>query len=60
MENFFGKLKIETIYLYEIKSLPELIEEIHSYIKYYNYYRITETLNWMSPVDYRKYHQNMV
>lgn len=60
MENFFGKLKMETIYLYEIKSLPELIEEIHSYIKYYNYYRIKETLNWMSPVDYRKYHQNMV
>ena len=40
MENFFGLLKSELLYLQEFNSYEELIEEIHKYINYYNNNRI--------------------
>lgn len=58
MENFFGKMKMETIYLYHIRSMSEMIDEINKYISYYNFYRIKEKLGGYSPVDYRKMNQN--
>jgi transposase InsO family protein len=57
MENFFGKMKMETIYLYHIKSMSQMIDEINKYISYYNFYRIKEKLGGYSPVDYRKMNQ---
>lgn len=54
-ENFFGRLKTEIYYdkEYSFKSLEELKNTIHEYIKYYNNQRIVGRLK-MSPVEYRK------
>lgn len=56
MENFFGHLKAELFYLEEFQSIDEFIDEIHNYIKYYNYDRIKSRLNYLSPVEFRKIH----
>lgn len=56
MENFFGHLKSELFYLEEFKSIDEFIDEIHDYIKYYNYNRVKSKLNYLSPVEFRKIH----
>ena len=57
MENFFGLLKSELLYLQEFNSYEELIEEIHKYINYYNNNRIKAKLKGMSPVEYREHSQ---
>ncbi len=57
MENFFGLLKSELLYLQEFKSYDELVEEIHKYIHYYNNNRIKVKLKGMSPVEYREHSQ---
>ena len=57
MENFFGLLKSELLYLREFKSCDEFIEEIHKYIYYYNNNRIKAKLKGMSPVEYREHSQ---
>lgn len=56
MENFFGHLKSELLYLKEFDTIDEFIKEIHDYIKYYNYDRIKSRLNYLSPVQFRKLH----
>ena len=53
IQNFFGILKKEiyygkTFYIYE-----ELAGAIEKFITYYNENRIKETLDQMSPVEYR-------
>lgn len=53
MENFFGLLKSELLYLSTFESLDELKEEIQNYIDYYNNKRIKGKLKGMSPVQYR-------
>ena len=53
MENFFGLLKSELLYLQRFDSLEEFIKELKEYLEYYNKYRIKEKLNGMSPVHYR-------
>lgn len=61
MENFFGRLKMETVYLYKVHSLPKLIDEIREYIDYYNYDRVKEKLNGLSPVSYRqRYYEQLL
>ena len=55
MENFFGLLKSELLYLKEFNSYEELIEEIHKYLNYYNNNRIKAKLKGMSPVEYREH-----
>lgn len=52
MENFFGILKSETLYLFKYKTLDEYFEEVDRYIHYYNNERIKLRLG-MSPVQYR-------
>lgn len=40
MENFFGVLKSELLYLQQFTSMEHFIQEIHDYIYYYNHRRI--------------------
>lgn len=51
MENFFGILKSEFLYLKEFESKEHFKKELEKYIKYYNTKRIKAKLK-MSPVQY--------
>lgn len=53
MENFFGLLKSELLYLREFSSLAEFRIELEKYIDYYNNKRIKSKLKGLSPVQYR-------
>ena len=53
MENFFGLLKSELLYLREFASIDEFIIELEKYIDYYNNKRIKAKLKGLSPVQYR-------
>lgn len=53
MENFFGLLKSELLYLREFESIKEFKTELENYIDYYNNKRIKGKLKGMSPVQYR-------
>lgn len=53
MENFFGILKSELLYLKEFESVEHLKQELAKYIDYYNNKRIKAKLKGMSPVQYR-------
>jgi transposase InsO family protein len=53
IENFFGLLKSELLYLQDFDSIEHLEREIRDYIDYYNHTRIKLKLNGMSPVQYR-------
>ncbi len=57
MENFFGILKQEMYYGNTYESYEALKSAIDKYIKYYNEDRIKQKLDWMSPVEYREFHQ---
>lgn len=59
IENFFGILKTELLYIQEFDSIEHFIAELHSYIYYYNNRRIKTKLKGMSPVEYRT-HSNLV
>jgi len=53
MENFFGLLKSELLYLQEFDSLEHFKKELEEYIYYYNNKRIKCKLKGLSPVQYR-------
>jgi transposase InsO family protein len=53
MENFFGLLKSELLYLRKFNSTQEFLEELENYIDYYNNIRIKGKLKGLSPVEYR-------
>jgi transposase InsO family protein len=53
MENFFGLLKTELLYLQKFTSVEHFRKELEEYIDYYNNKRIKTALNNMSPVQYR-------
>ena len=53
MENFFGLLKSELLYLQEFESVEHFRRELVDYIDYYNHRRIKIKLKGMSPVQYR-------
>ena len=53
MENFFGLLKSELLYLREFNSMEEFRIELEKYIDYYNNKRIKAKLKGLSPVEYR-------
>ena len=53
MENFFGLLKSELLYLREFDSIEEFRVELVKYIDYYNNKRIKSKLKGLSPVQYR-------
>jgi len=53
MENFFGHLKSELLYLLKFDSMEHFIEELHDYLVYYNNVRIKVNLKGLSPVIFR-------
>jgi len=53
MENFFGLLKSELLYLQKFSSIEEFEKELKDYIYYYNNFRIKQKLKGLSPVQYR-------
>ena len=53
MENFFGHLKSELLYIQKFESKEHFLSELHEYIRYYNNDRIRLKLNGLSPVQYR-------
>ncbi|TCP60004.1 transposase InsO family protein [Baia soyae] len=53
MENFFGLLKSELLYLLEFESMDHFKQELEDYIHYYNHKRLKIKLKGMSPVQYR-------
>jgi len=53
MENFFGILKTELLYIQEFNSMEHFIEELHAYIYYYNHRRTKKKCMGMSPIAYR-------
>lgn len=54
-EGFFGRLKNEMFYGCSWVGVPmdDFINEINSYIEWYNTKRIKQSLGYMSPVEYR-------
>lgn len=54
VESFFGTFKSETIRLYPITSLDQLVKELTEYATYYNEVRLKSTLGYKSPFQYRK------
>lgn len=57
MENFFGLLKSELLYLQTFESLEQFKRELVDYIDYYNNRRIKLKLKGMSPVKFRTHSQ---
>ena len=53
MENFFGIMKSELLYLQEFDSMKQFKQELVRYIHYYNNHRIKLRLKGKSPVKYR-------
>jgi len=53
IENFFGLLKSELLYLQKFDTVEHFISELFDYIHYYNYYRIKTKLKGLSPVAFR-------
>ncbi|MCY9660214.1 IS3 family transposase [Paenibacillus anseongense] len=59
MENFFGIMKSEFLYLNEFESVDHFKQELARYIDYYNHKRIKSKLKGMSPVQYRAHAQQV-
>lgn len=54
MENFFGHLKSELLYLQEFESMDHFKEELIEYIDYYNNRRIKARLKGLPPAVHRQ------
>ncbi|SLK22947.1 Transposase InsO and inactivated derivatives [Paenibacillus sp. RU5A] len=59
MENFFGIMKSEFLYLKEFENMSHFKQELSKYIDYYNNKRIKAKLKGMSPVRYRIHAQQV-
>ena len=57
MENFFGLMKSELLYLQEWESVDQFEKALRAYIHYYNHDRIKLRLKGKSPVQYRTLYQ---
>ena len=57
MENFFGIMKSELLYLQQFSDMEVFKCELKKYINYYNNERIKLKLNGKSPVQYRTLYQ---
>ena len=53
IENFFGLLKSELLYLQEFESIEHFEKELDDYIHYYNHKRMKSKFKDLSPVQYR-------
>ena len=54
MENFFGLLKSELLYLQEFESMEHFKVELIEYLDYYNNRRIKERLKGLPPAIHRQ------
>ena len=54
MENFFGLLKSELLYLMEFKSMDHFKRELIEYLDYYNNHRIKAKLKGLPPALHRQ------
>ena len=54
MENFFGILKSELLYLQKFELMEQFKQELVDYLDYYNNRRIKTKLKGLSPALYRK------
>ena len=54
MENFFGHLKSELLYLQEFESMEHFKQELIEYIDYYNNKRIKARLKGLPPALHRQ------
>ncbi len=54
MENFFGILKSELLYLQKFESMEQFKQELVDYLDYYNNRRIKTKLKGLSPALYRQ------
>ena len=53
VENFFGILKSELLYLQKFDSMEHFVQELVEYLEYYNSHRMKVKLKGLSPVQYR-------
>ncbi len=53
IENFFGILKTELLYLQEFESMEQFVAELADYLDYYNNRRIKEKLKGLPPALHR-------
>ncbi len=53
MEGYFGTLKSEIFYGKQFKTMDELIDKIHEYIRFYNEGRFQKRLKCLAPMEYR-------
>ncbi len=53
IENFFGLLKSELLYLQKFDSMDKFVLELKDYIDYYNNVRIKTKLKGLSPIQFR-------
>ena len=60
IENFFGLLKSELLYLQKFNSVENFEKELKAYIYYYNNFRIKQKLKGLSPVQYRNQSLNII
>ena len=54
MENFFGLLKSELLYLQEFESMAHFKLELSAYLDYYNNHRIKQKLKGLPPAIHRQ------
>ena len=54
MENFFGILKSELLYLQKFESIEQFKQELEDYLDYYNNRRIKAKLKGLPPAIYRQ------
>lgn len=54
VENFFGLLKSELLYLQEFDSLEQFKEELIDYLDYYNNRRLKQKLMGLTPAEHRR------
>jgi transposase InsO family protein len=53
MENFFGLLKSELLYLQEFESVEHFKKELIEYLNWYNEKRIKVKLKGLTPLQFR-------
>jgi putative transposase len=56
MENFFGLMKNELLYVNDYESIENFEKDLRKYIVWYNNKRIKLRLKGMSPVQYRAHY----
>ena len=54
IENFFGLLKSELLYLQEFQSMEHFKQELIEYMDYYNNHRIKAKLKGLPPAIHRR------